>query len=73
MSENSVAPNPTDQTSSNGRVTFTYSKLAAGHTLIVWLYFQVNPTNVGKRSEDIQLNDGSHPITSVHRSLTIFP
>ncbi|MFL5859624.1 MAG: hypothetical protein ACJ780_02425 [Solirubrobacteraceae bacterium] len=73
MSENSVAPNPTDETSSNGRVTFTYGKLSAGHALTVWLYFQVNPTNVGKRSEDVELNDGSHPITSVQRSLTIFP
>jgi hypothetical protein len=73
MSENSIEPSPTDETSSNGRVVFTYNKLAAGHTLIVWLYFQVNPTNVGKRSEDVELNDGSNPITSVHRSLTIFP
>jgi hypothetical protein len=73
MSVNSIEPNPTAQTSSNGRVTLTYSKLAAGHTLIAWLYFQVNPTNVGKRSEDVELNDGSHPITSIHRSLTIFP
>jgi hypothetical protein len=73
MSENSIAPNPTDETSSNGRVVLTYNKLSAGHTLIVWLYFQVNPTNVGKRSEDIALADGSSPITSIHRSLTIFP
>jgi hypothetical protein len=73
MSVNSLAPNPTAQSSANGRVTLTYNKLAAGHTLIVWLYFQVNPTNVGKRSEDVQLNDGSNAITSIHRSLTIFP
>jgi hypothetical protein len=73
MSVNSVEPNPTDETSSNGRVTFTYNKLSAGHTLTVWLYFQVNPTNVGKRSEDVQLNDGSNQITSIDRSLTIFP
>jgi hypothetical protein len=73
MSENSIAPDPTDQTSSNGRVVLTYSKLPAGHTMIVWLYFQVNPTNVGKRSEDIELDDGSNPITTIHRSLTIFP
>jgi hypothetical protein len=73
MSENSLEPNPTDETSSNGRVVFTYNKLSAGHRLIVWLYFQVNPTNVGKRSEDVQLNDGSNQITSIHRSLTIFP
>ena len=73
MSENSISPNPTDQTSSNGRVVLTYGKLSAGHALIVWLYFQVNPTNVGNRSEDVELTDGSNPITSIHRSLTIFP
>jgi hypothetical protein len=73
MSENSVEPNPSDESSSNGRVVFTYPKLEAGHKLIVWLYFQVNPTTVGKRSEDVQLKDGSQLITSVHRSLTIFP
>ena len=73
MSENSIAPDPTDQTTSNGRVVLTYDKLSADHTLIVWLYFQVNPTNVGRRTEDVELNDGSHAITSVHRRLTIFP
>ena len=73
MSVNSLEPNPTDETSSNGRVVLTYNKLTAGDTLIVWLYFQVNPTNVGKRGEDIELNDGSQQITSIHRSLTIFP
>jgi hypothetical protein len=73
MSENSIEPSATDETSSNGRVSFTYNKLTAGHTLIMWLYFQVNPTNVGKRSEDVELNDGSKQITSIHRSLTIFP
>ena len=73
MSENSMEPNPSSQTNLDGRVVLSYNTLAAGHKLIVWLYFQVNPTNVGKRSEDVELNDGSHPITSVHRSLTIFP
>jgi hypothetical protein len=73
MSVNSLEPNPTDQSSANGRVVLSYNKLAAGHTLIVWLYFQVNPTNVGNRREDVQLNDGSTTITRVHRSLTIFP
>jgi hypothetical protein len=73
MSVNSLEPNPTDQSSANGNVVLSYNKLAAGHTLVVWLYFQVNPTNVGNRREDVQLNDGSTTITRVHRSLTIFP
>jgi hypothetical protein len=72
MSENSMAPNPSSETNSNGRVVLSYNRLAAGHTLVVWMYFQVNPTNVGKRREDVELDDGATPITTVHRSLTIF-
>lgn len=73
MSENSMAPNPGSETNENGRIVLSYNKLAAGHTLLAWLYFQVNPTNVGKRREDVELDDGSTRITYVHRSLTIFP
>jgi hypothetical protein len=73
MSENSMAPNPSNETNENGRIVLSYNKLAAGHTLVAWLYFQVNPTNVGKRREDVELDDGSSRITYVHRSLTIFP
>jgi hypothetical protein len=73
MSENSLEPNPSNESTQNGSVVLSYNKLAAGHTLITWLYFQVNPTNVGNRREDVQLEDGSTPIAHVHRSLTIFP
>jgi hypothetical protein len=73
MSENSMEPNPSSQTNDNGRVVLSYNKLAAGHRLLVWVYFQVNPTNVGKRTENVELDDGATMITRVHRSLTIFP
>jgi hypothetical protein len=73
MSENSLEPNPSSQTNENGHVVLSYNKLAAGHKLVVWLYFQVNPTNVGKRREDVELDNGATMITRVHRSLTIFP
>ncbi len=73
MSVNSLEPNPTGQGNADGRVVLSYNKLAAGHSLVVWLYFQVNPTNVGKRREDVELDDGSTMLTRVHRSLTIFP
>jgi hypothetical protein len=73
MSVNSLEPNPTDESSNDGRVVLSYNTLSAGKTLVVWLYFQVNPTNVGKRTEDVALEDGSNMITRVHRSLTIFP
>jgi hypothetical protein len=73
MSVNSIEPNASNQSSQNGRVVLSYNKLAAGRSLIVWLYFQVNPTNVGERRENVELEDGSTPIIGVRRSLTIFP
>jgi hypothetical protein len=73
MSENSLEPNPSSQTNENGRVVLSYNTLAAGHKLVAWLYFQVNPTNVGKRREDVELDNGAIMVTRVHRSLTIFP
>jgi hypothetical protein len=73
MSVNSIEPNPSNESSDNGRVVLSYDSLPAGQTLIAWLYFQVNPTNVGRRREDVALEDGSTAIARVHRSLTIFP
>ena len=32
--------------------------MAAGDSLRVWIYFQVNPTNLGTRSQDVELDDG---------------
>jgi hypothetical protein len=73
MSVNSIEPNPSNESTQNGSVVLSYNKLAAGHRLIVWIYFQVNPTNVGDRRENVELEDGSTPIVAVHRSMTIFP
>ena len=73
MSVNSIEPDPSNQSTQNGSVVLSYDKLPAGHTLVAWIYFQVNPTNVGKRREDVELEDGNTAIARVHRSLTIFP
>jgi hypothetical protein len=34
---------------------------------------QVNPTNVGRRSQDVELDDGEKAILTVQRDITIFP
>jgi hypothetical protein len=33
----------------------------------------VNPTNVGRRSQDVALYDGDTLLTSIDRTITIFP
>src|SRR5205807_6128324 len=73
MSVNSSVPEPTEETSSDGRVVFEYGGLGAGHTHVSWIYFQVNPTNVGKRQENIDVKDGETDLVQIHRSMTIFP
>jgi hypothetical protein len=73
MSVNSIVPEPSESSSRDGRVVLSYDKLEPGQSLISWIYFQVNPTNVGKRREDVELDDGGTPLVTIHRSLTIFP
>ncbi|MCW3056717.1 MAG: hypothetical protein JWO21_686, partial [Solirubrobacterales bacterium] len=72
MSVNSIVPEPTEESSENGRVVLSYGKLPAGQTLVSWIYFMVNPTNVGKRTENIDVLDGSNVLVHIHRALTIF-
>ena len=73
MSVNSIVPEPSSENSHDGQVVLSYGSLPAGKTLVCWIYFQVNPTNVGKRREDVALQDGAQLLARVHRSLTIFP
>ena len=37
------------------------------------MQFQVNPTNVGRRSGNVELYDGESLIATVHRTITVFP
>ncbi|HEY3667482.1 MAG TPA: hypothetical protein VGL19_15855 [Polyangiaceae bacterium] len=73
MSVNSIEPEPSSENSHDGQIVLSYGNLPAGKTLVCWIYFQVNPTNVGKRREDVALQDGSQLLARVHRSLTVFP
>lgn len=73
MSVNSISPEPEQESYKQGRVQLSYGELPAGESLVSRIYFQVNPTNVGKRRADVVLADGETPLVTVHRSLTIFP
>lgn len=73
MSVNSIVPEPEEESSKHGHIQLTYGKLEAGEALVCRIYFQVNPTNVGKRRESVILADGERPLLRVNRSLTIFP
>jgi hypothetical protein len=73
MTFNGSSPQASQETSSNGRQAFEFGDVPAGASFIVFLSFQVNPTNVGHRAANVELDDGSRRVALIHRSLTIWP
>jgi len=73
MSVNSIVPDPARQVTRDGRLRMTYPAMRAGTSLQVWIYFQANPTNVGRHSQDVELADGVNHIALIHRSVTVWP
>jgi hypothetical protein len=73
MTVNGFEPQPSSETTRDGRVVITFDSLSAGQKLVFWTYFQVNPTNIGRRSQGVELDDGNTPLVQIHRKVTIFP
>jgi hypothetical protein len=73
MSMNTVEPSPLGQGSRNGDFLFTLGHIPEGHVYRLFLQFQVNPTNVGKRRQDVALYDGNTRLLTVHHSITVWP
>jgi hypothetical protein len=40
---------------------------------VLYMQFQVNPTNVGRRGQAVRLYDRKQLLTTLHRRITIFP
>jgi hypothetical protein len=73
MQVNSINPQPVAEGSRDGRMVLQLGHIAAGHSYILFIEFQVNPTNVGRRSQNVELDDGGTRIFTVNREITIFP
>lgn len=73
LSVNTIEPAPQQEGSLDGRPTLELGRVAAGSSHVVFLGFQVNPTNVGKYPRSVRLFDGERPLATVDRTLTVFP
>jgi hypothetical protein len=74
MSMNTVEPSPIGQASENGRLAFDLGHIAAGHSFILFMQFQVNPTNIAwHRAQDVELRDGPRVLARIRRSITVYP
>ena len=49
-------------------------RIAAGGSFLLFLQFQVNPTNVAwHRPQNVELDDGNQVLARLHRTITVFP
>jgi hypothetical protein len=70
---NTVVPSPLSEGSRDGDLLFKLGHVPAGQRFVLFLQFQVNPTTVGSRKQDVVLYDGSERIASIHRTAVYFP
>jgi hypothetical protein len=45
----------------------------AGQKYMLFMQFQVNPTNVGRRPQTVRLYDDKQLLLTMHRKVTVFP
>ncbi len=74
MSMNTIEPSPIGEGSDDGRLLFDLGHVPRGQSHILFLQFQVNPTNVAwHRSQNVELRDGGRVLARIHRTITVFP
>jgi hypothetical protein len=70
---NTIEPSPVGEASRDGKLALDLGHIPAGTTYLLFIQSQVNPTNVGRRSQDVALYDGDTFVTRIDRTITVFP
>lgn len=70
---NQIEPSPLGQGSRNGSLDLDLGHVPRGQRYEMYLQASTNPTNVGHRNIDAQLQDGNRLLLSVHREMTYLP
>jgi hypothetical protein len=74
MAINTIEPSPLGQGSRNGRLTLQLGHVPAGESYVLFMEFQVNPTNIAwHRPQNVELDDGDTKVLTIKRDITIYP
>ena len=73
MHINTIEPSPVGEASRDGDLALDYGHVGAGDSITVYLQFQVNPNNVGRRRQDVRLYDDTTLLATAERVVTIWP
>ena len=72
MTLNTLEPAPIGEANRDGELVLELGRVPAGTKHVFFLHFQVNPTNVGRRSQDVDLFDGEALLVHLDRTITIY-
>jgi hypothetical protein len=70
---NTIEPAPVGEASRDGNLALDFGHVAAGDSITVYVQFQVNPNNLGRRSQDVRLYDDTELLATAQRDVTIWP
>jgi hypothetical protein len=70
---NTIEPSPIGEGSHDGKLVLELGHIPAGQKYSLYIQIQVNPTNVGRRSQAVRLYDGTKLIATIHRRVTVYP
>jgi len=70
---NTLVPSPVGEANRDGRIALDLGRVPADTKHVFFLHFQVNPTEIGRREQDVELHDGSSRLLHIDRTVTIFP
>jgi hypothetical protein len=70
---NTIEPSPIGEGSHDGKLVLELGHIPAGATYLLFIQAQVNPTNIGHRSQDVALYDGGTFLADVNHEITVFP
>lgn len=73
MTVNTIEPSPVDEASANGKLSLDLGHIPAGKSYLLFVQFQIDPTNVGHRPQTVELFDGDQKLLQLDRSITVFP
>jgi hypothetical protein len=73
MQVNSLSPQPLSEGSHDGKLVLVLGHVPAGQSYLQFIEFQVNPTTVGTRRQNVELLDGTKRLAVARRTLTVYP
>jgi len=73
MTVNTIEPSPIGEASNDGKLSLDLGHIPKGQEYLLFMDFQVNPTNVGRRTRTVELFDGETRLLGIDQTVSIFP